>query len=87
MSSNVEPLDSTAARQVDEKNLDAIEPHKVDYDHNEHVLELNDKPTEYLDAQLKSSLDNLTTPQAIKTFKRAALICLIAGFSAATEGE
>lgn len=37
--------------------------------------------------QMKSELDSFTFSSAFTTFKRSALICGLAGFSAATDGE
>jgi hypothetical protein len=49
-------------------------------------LPVNKKTTEYGNAQLKSSLDRLSYFQAVVAFKKAALICLVAAFTAATDG-
>jgi hypothetical protein len=53
--------------------------------HNERPIE-DLKQDRLLDAQLKSSFDDLTIFQALKTFKKAALICAIAGIAASTDG-
>lgn len=45
------------------------------------------KPTEFSDTQLKSNLDQLPLLKAIAIFKKTTLICLIAGFTAATDGR
>lgn len=45
------------------------------------------KPTEYGENQLKSDLDRLPILKAIATFRKTAFICLIAGFTAATDGR
>lgn len=39
------------------------------------------------DVQLKSELDRLSIGSAFVTFKWSAIICALAGFSAATDGE
>jgi len=39
------------------------------------------------EVQLKSSLDKLTIMQSFKVFRVTILICALAGFSAATDGE
>jgi hypothetical protein len=37
--------------------------------------------------QMKSQFDRLSIPEAISTFRKTALICLVAGFCASTDGE
>jgi hypothetical protein len=37
--------------------------------------------------QMKSQFDRLSILEAISTFRKTALICLVAGFCASTDGE
>lgn len=52
-----------------------------------HITEEEDVKAEVRDIQLKSELDSLSIGAAFKTFKWAAIICSVAGFSAATDGK
>jgi len=40
-----------------------------------------------IEAQMKSSFDSLSTKQALSVFRKTILICTVAGFCAATDGE
>lgn len=40
-----------------------------------------------VEAQMKSTFDSLSTKQAISVFRKTVLICTVAGFCAATDGE
>lgn len=62
-----------------EHNEKAALDYPVDLPYN------NDEKTAHV--QLKSELDNFTFGKAFTTFRRAALICGLAGFSAATDGQ
>jgi hypothetical protein len=43
-------------------------------------------PTEAV-VKMKSQFDRLSILEAISTFRKTALICLVAGFCASTDGE
>lgn len=51
-----------------------------DHDHDEL------KQTYEAPPQMKSSMDDLTTWQALKTYKRVSVICMLAAFSASLDG-
>jgi hypothetical protein len=40
-----------------------------------------------VEAQMKSTFDSLSTKQALSVFRKTVLICTVAGFCAATDGE
>jgi hypothetical protein len=40
-----------------------------------------------VEAQMKSTFDSLSTKQAISVFRKTVLICTVAGFCAATDGQ
>lgn len=73
------------SHQADNKQeiLHADQPQIADLDAG-----VIDKKGEERDVhQLKSAFDNLTTNQAISTFRKSVFFCTIAGFAAATDGE
>lgn len=53
----------------------------------DHRMDPEVKPEPVLEVQLKSKFDDLTIWEAIKTFRKSALICLIAGIAASTDGK
>jgi hypothetical protein len=89
----VQRLDQTSASLADPALDDtkdmAIVPQHVESlpqdDHEDGLYQ--DKPTEFKEHQLKSSLDRLPLLETLRVFKRAALICSIAAFSASMDGR
>jgi hypothetical protein len=63
---------------------------KPEISHVDNVYDENDPKdfdqTHEAPPQLKSGLDDLTTWQAIKTYKRVTVICMLAAFSASLDG-
>jgi hypothetical protein len=63
-----------------------VEQHPADEPTSDYKLSDGSKATQYADAQLKSDLDTLSTWKAIKTFRRAFVVCAIGAFSSVTDG-
>ena len=71
------------SQPIQEKEID-IHVESEKHDHEDFV---DQKPTEFSENQLKSELDTLPLLKSVWTFRRAFLLCTLAGFTASTDGE
>jgi hypothetical protein len=78
-------MPSTASTHFPHLDQD-IKPEAVHIDNIDYDGDINKESIPSPVVQMKSSLDDLSTWQAIKRYKRICTICMMAAFAASLEG-